>query len=71
MNFFIVGTSYFIPLVGGWISDSIAGRFNTIYGSGLLYILGTTLLPFIALDYGAVFGTDSHGNTLGMPLVKL
>lgn len=36
----ITGTVYIIPVVGGYIADSIAGKYNTILGSGLIYVLG-------------------------------
>ncbi|PIK49803.1 putative solute carrier family 15 member 4-like [Apostichopus japonicus] len=45
------GTSFFLPLFGGYIADTIAGRFNTIYGSALLYLVGTALLPAISYEY--------------------
>lgn len=34
------GTSYFVPIFGGWIADSFAGKYNTIYGSLLIYFVG-------------------------------
>ena len=34
------GTSYFIPVFGGYIADTVAGKFNTIYGSALIYFVG-------------------------------
>lgn len=46
------GTSYFIPLFGGYIADTVAGKFNTIYGSALIYFVGTALLPVISIPEG-------------------
>ena len=34
------GTCYFVPVFGGWIADSMIGRFNTILGSALIYVVG-------------------------------
>ena len=36
----IAGTVYIIPVFGGYIADSLAGKYNTILGSGFIYILG-------------------------------
>ena len=36
----ITGTSYIVPVFGGYIADSVAGKYNTILGAGLLYTLG-------------------------------
>ena len=38
--YYISGICYFVPVVGGWVADSVAGRYNTIYGSGLIYLIG-------------------------------
>jgi len=29
-----------IPVFGGYVADSMAGKYNTILGSGLIYTLG-------------------------------
>ncbi|XP_071104488.1 solute carrier family 15 member 4-like [Haliotis cracherodii] len=55
------GTSYLFPVVGGYVADSIAGRYNTILGSCLIYILGLFLLPACSADYIAWFGQDDAG----------
>ncbi|XP_060066618.1 solute carrier family 15 member 4-like [Ylistrum balloti] len=55
------GTVYLIPVVGGYISDSYAGKYNTILGSGLIYLLGLFLLPASAIDYTGWFGKDDEG----------
>ncbi|KAK3591727.1 hypothetical protein CHS0354_019496 [Potamilus streckersoni] len=35
------GTSYMItPLIGGFIADSVCGRYNTILGSGFIFFIG-------------------------------
>lgn len=38
------GTCYLTPLVGGWLADTYTGRYNTIFGSSLLYIIGALLM---------------------------
>lgn len=49
------GTVYIIPVFGGYVSDSFAGKYNTILGSGLVYILGLFLLPASAVNYSHWF----------------
>jgi len=34
------------------------------------YILGIILLPVVAVDYFKIFGYDSNGQTLEMPMVS-
>ncbi|KAL4232605.1 hypothetical protein ACF0H5_007295 [Mactra antiquata] len=51
------GTVYLIPVIGGYIADAFAGKYNTIFGSGLLYLLGLFLLPASAIDYPKWFGS--------------
>ncbi|XP_033123110.1 solute carrier family 15 member 4-like [Anneissia japonica] len=45
------GTSYFLPVAGGWVADSISGRFNGIFGGLLIYFIGAAILPVISIDY--------------------
>lgn len=52
------GTCYFLPLVGGWLADAVAGCYNVIFGSGLIYIVGTFALPLVAFDY-SIWGLDN------------
>ncbi|XP_067054797.1 solute carrier family 15 member 4-like [Acropora muricata] len=39
-----VGTCYLTTLLGGWLADTHLGRYNTIFGSSLLYIIGAILM---------------------------
>ncbi|XP_014769777.1 solute carrier family 15 member 4 isoform X1 [Octopus bimaculoides] len=64
------GMSYVMPIIGGYISDSISGKFNTIYGSGLIYLCGTFLLPASAVDYQKWFGLTSDGLILDLDLTS-
>lgn len=52
------GTVYLIPVFGGYVADSLAGKYNTILGAGLIYVLGLFLLPASAVDYRKWFGGD-------------
>src|SRR6188508_79004 len=40
---FVIGV-YFFPLLGGWISDRFAGKYNTILWLSLVYCVGQFLL---------------------------
>lgn len=44
------------PIIGGWLADSICGRFNAIYGSLLVYVVGALLLPVTACNFQKIFG---------------
>ena len=37
---FSTGTVHIIPVLGGYVADSCAGKFNTILGAGIMYTLG-------------------------------
>lgn len=54
------GTVYLVPIIGGHIADAYLGKFNTIYASSLIYLLGLFLLPCSALDYESFFHNDSY-----------
>lgn len=60
------GTVFIIPVVGGYIADTIAGKYNTILGAGLIYLLGLFLLPASAVDYTKWFGKDDNGASYDM-----
>lgn len=55
------GTCYLVPVFGGYIADTVSGKYNAIYASGLIYICGVFLLPASAVDYTKWFGYDSNG----------
>jgi POT family proton-dependent oligopeptide transporter len=55
MSLFIAGC-YFLPLVGGWIADNYLGKFWTIVGFSLPYVIGQVMIgvhhgpfPYIAM----------------------
>uniref|UniRef100_K1P6N5 Solute carrier family 15 member 4 n=1 Tax=Magallana gigas TaxID=29159 RepID=K1P6N5_MAGGI len=41
VSLYFTGTVFIIPVIGGYIADTLAGKYNTILGSGLIYVLGT------------------------------
>ncbi|XP_062579966.1 solute carrier family 15 member 4-like isoform X2 [Saccostrea cucullata] len=57
------GTVFIIPVIGGYIADTLAGKYNTILGSGLIYVLGLFLLPASAMNYENWFGSDGDGSS--------
>lgn len=67
------GTSFFSPVIGGWVADTFLGRYNTIYGSSLLYVVGTIILAAATFDYGASYGlsTGSKEAFLGISLLLI
>ncbi|ESO97977.1 hypothetical protein LOTGIDRAFT_103713 [Lottia gigantea] len=46
--FYFFGISYISPLFGGWLADSIVGRFKAILVAFLIYGAGYAMLPFLA-----------------------
>ena len=52
---FLVGTCFILPVLGGWLADSVAGKFSVILFSGVIYLLGTLLLPL-----GSISEHDKH-----------
>ena len=56
----IQGTSFFSPVIGGWVADTFLGRYNTIYGSSLLYLVGTIVLAAVTFDYGTDYGLNTQ-----------
>ncbi|KAK3591726.1 hypothetical protein CHS0354_019495 [Potamilus streckersoni] len=58
VNWVFTGTVYIIPVFGGFVADAIAGKYNTILGAGLIYLLGLFLLPASAVDYRNWFHQD-------------
>lgn len=43
------GTVYLIPVIGGYVADAFAGKYNTILGSGLIYVLGNIILTWLGI----------------------
>lgn len=63
------GTSYFVPVFGGYIADTVAGKFNTIYGSALIYFVGAAILPLISFDYIGAFSVGAKRGFFGVSLL--
>ncbi|XP_046556904.1 LOW QUALITY PROTEIN: solute carrier family 15 member 4-like [Haliotis rubra] len=60
------GVVYFIPVAGGYIADAMAGRYNTILGAGLIYLIGLVMIPASAVDYKSMFGRSEDGSAYDM-----
>lgn len=60
-------------MIGGWIADTFLGRYNTIFGSSLLYLVGTIILAVVTFNYGATYGlsTRSKEAFLGISLLLI
>lgn len=60
-------------MIGGWIADTLLGRYNTIFGSSLLYLVGTIILAVVTFNYGATYGlsTRSKEAFLGISLLLI
>ena len=50
------GTCFTLPILGGWLADTKAGKFSVILFSLVIYLLGTLLLPF-----GSIARNDNNG----------
>ena len=48
---FIVGTCYFLPILGGWLADSKFGKFSVIFFSAIFYLIGTIFLLLGSITY--------------------
>ncbi|KAL5018748.1 hypothetical protein ScPMuIL_004470 [Solemya velum] len=59
------GTSYLVPVFGGYIADAVAGRYNAILGAGFIYILGLFLLVTSAIGYETWLGVRDDGTHYG------
>ena len=46
----ILGTCYQTTLLGGWLADTHLGRYNTIFGSSLLYVIGAVLMLPVSFE---------------------
>jgi POT family proton-dependent oligopeptide transporter len=55
INYLFIAACYFLPLLGGYIADNFFGKYWTIVGFSLPYILGQLLLCF---DSGQILGIE-------------
>ncbi|KAL3877174.1 hypothetical protein ACJMK2_034920 [Sinanodonta woodiana] len=59
VNWVFSGTVYIIPVAGGYVADSFAGKYNTILGAGFIYTLGLVLVPASAMNFTGLFGDET------------
>lgn len=45
LSYIFQGTCFSLPVLAGWLADSVAGRFTVIFFSALVYLVGAALLP--------------------------
>ena len=50
ITFLFFGVTYITSLFGGWIADSILGRFKTIVLSLIVYLAGYAMLPLLSIS---------------------
>ncbi len=62
LHTFMLGV-YFFPVLGGWISDRLLGKYNTVLWFSLVYCAGHACL--------AVFEDSKHGFYAGLFLIAL
>ncbi|XP_052070570.1 solute carrier family 15 member 4-like [Mytilus californianus] len=57
------GSVFIVPIFGGYLADAFVGKYNTILGCGLIYVIGLFLLPASAVDYKTWFGPHNEIST--------
>ena len=55
-----IGLCYLTPIIGGWYADSKAGKFATILGAGVVYLIGSILLPLGSITHSKL--DTEHSN---------
>lgn len=60
-----MGVTYLVSPFGGWLADACLGKFLTIAGSFVLYLLGMLFFPFISADKTRV---DLCGEEMAFPV---
>jgi POT family proton-dependent oligopeptide transporter len=55
INYLFIASCYFLPLIGGYIADNFFGKYWTIVGFSLPYIIGQLFLCF---DSGQILGIE-------------
>ncbi|XP_019620469.1 PREDICTED: solute carrier family 15 member 4-like [Branchiostoma belcheri] len=60
--FIFMGLSYLMCVFGGWLADTVLGRFRTIVISFVVYILGIMFLPMLGHERmrGKLCGAENH-----------
>ena len=72
-DFISTGTCFFTPVIGGWLADTFLGRYNTIYGCSLFYVVGTALLTATTYSFpaGYALSVESKEGFLAVSLILI
>ncbi|KAK7474443.1 hypothetical protein BaRGS_00034326 [Batillaria attramentaria] len=68
-SLFFFGVCFVTSLVGGWLADSIFGRFKAILFSFVIYISGYILMPFLSTKSGMIHGSKPETRNVSLPSV--
>lgn len=63
--------AYFFPLIGGMLSDSVLGKFRTIFYLSLIYCIGNLLLAITAIPGVSGSPPNPSGALLGLFLLAI
>ncbi|KAJ8023047.1 Solute carrier family 15 member 4 [Holothuria leucospilota] len=63
------GCCYFVPVFGGYIADTVAGKFNIILASAVLYLIGAAILPVISCEYAEDISYEMKQYLFGVSLL--
>jgi len=61
--FMFFGITYISSLIGGWVADSLIGKFTTICLSFSIYIIGYLIFPYISYDKDQIPNICSYSHT--------
>ena len=61
--FMFFGITYISSLIGGWVADSLIGKFTTICLSFSIYIFGYLTFPYISYDKDEIPNICSYSHT--------
>ena len=65
LSFIFMGITYVVSVIGGWIADSLIGKYGTICLSFVIYIIGYAAYPVISYYESSVPGFCSFNEHLG------
>lgn len=56
INLVFSGSVFIVPVFGGYIADTLTGKYKAIFGSGIILIIGLILLLASSIDYVRMLG---------------